>query len=152
MSWRERWTEVECSPMRTRNLGLVAAVAFLFGCGPEITVINPLAVVNWSPHDGAVGIELNAQPSVCLSIAIDEDSLDQVSLRVGDAEPGHVPETLVDAEIGLSEIDGACITFAGADFEHDTTYYMVLEPDLRSSDGATLGVRVSSKFRTVAEL
>lgn len=153
-SWRRGTVRGTLVSDMIARLTRVLSLVFVFAaCGsPEVTVVNPLTAVNWSPHDGAAGIDVDAEPSVCLSLRIDQGSLaENVSLRRGDYEPGAIPETEVDASIELSTGDDACIVFRQPDLQYGTTYHMVLEPGLESLDSVELGVRLSSRFTTAEE-
>jgi hypothetical protein len=124
----------------------------LVACGPpEITVVEPIQAVNWSPHDGATGIDVAWEPSVCLSLDVDETTLGHVSLREGTSDPGTVPETQVDATVALSAADARCIVFREPALQPDRTYHMVLAPGLQTVDGAVLEYRLSARFRTAAD-
>ncbi len=141
--------------MRARLIVVLISSFFFLGCGPEITVSNPLSVLNWSPHDGAAGIDVDAVPSVCLSLEIEEDSLEHAALRLGDSDVQGAPGTTdVPASIELSAVDSACIVFRpSASLAPGTTYHMVLEPGIRSSEkgGISLEVTLFSRFTTVDE-
>ncbi len=145
-------TRYDAFVMSVRLLWLLPSLFLFASCGPpELHVHNPLAALNWSPHDGASGIELEAEPSVCLSRKLDEGTLDFASLRSGDAEPGKIPQAKVPVTVELSDVDEACIVFREPDLQPGATYHMVLEPGLASRDGQVLEVSLYSRFRTVEE-
>ncbi len=137
--------------MRARLGWVTVSMLMAFACGPpEVTVLTPMSVLNWSPHDGAIGIALGSEPSVCLSVEIDEDTLDNASLRIEEEEePGVFSETEVECEVKLSSADSRCIVFRDPGLQAATTYFMVLEPALQSVEGVSLGMKVSSRFTTV---
>jgi hypothetical protein len=140
------------APMNLRLIRCLPLALLIVACGPpEITVVEPIQAVNWSPHDGATGIEVTWEPSVCLSLEVDEATLGHVTLREGESDPGSVPETQVTANVALSGADGRCIVFREPALEAGRTYHMVLAPGLQTTDGSVLDYRLSSRFRTAAE-
>ncbi len=136
-------------------MGKLAAVltgVFLaVGCGsPTINVVDPLAVVNWSPHDGATCVDPawpNLTFSVCLSRPLSAASAaTNVTLQTLDSSGAL--EGAVTATIGLSATDAACVEISGVTLIDATDYALVLEAALEAEDGTALGHQLMSKFRT----
>ena len=128
------------------SLPFVVAAA---GCGsPQVTITEPLGVVNVSPHDGATGIEVDWTVSVCMTRPLNADSLAYVGLYPDDGQ-GALADSPVDKTVALTEADPACFEFSKEPLlDPDTTYYVVLGPGLAAEDGTKLGREVRSEFTT----
>ncbi|RMG15339.1 MAG: hypothetical protein D6729_12565 [Deltaproteobacteria bacterium] len=130
-------------------LSLAAAAGTSIACGsPSVTITEPLGVVNWSPHDGATGIEVDWVVSVCLTRPLDAETLGNATLRVDDGN-GAPGGDAVAKTATLTEADPACLEFSKEPLlDPGTTYHIVLGPDLAAEDGMTLGRTLSSQFTT----
>jgi hypothetical protein len=135
----------------SRTAAVLTGVLLAVGCGsPTINVVDPLAVVNWSPHDGATCIDPTWPDltfSVCLSRPLSASSATAaISLQTVDA--AGVPDGEVTATVGLSTGDPACAQITDATLTADTGYAIVLEAALEAEDGTALGHQLMSRFRT----
>ncbi len=138
--------------MRLGAQAVLASVTTLLaaaGCGsPQVTITEPLGVVNVSPHDGATGIKVDWIVSVCMTRPLDPETLDNVAIRPDDGmgKPGDTP---LDKPATLTDADRACFEFSQDPLlSPGTTYYVVLGPDLAAEDGTKLGREVTSEFTT----
>lgn len=118
------------------------------GCGqPTVNVIEALSVVNWSPHDGASCIGLDAAPSVCLSRDLSEASLEAISLHPSDGT-GAMADSKVTVTASISETEPGCAVLTPTALTPATDYFIVLEPELTAADGTALDRRLIARFRT----
>jgi hypothetical protein len=122
------------------------------GCGsPTVNVVDPFAVVNWSPHDGATCIDpawSNLTLSVCLNREVDAASAEvHVTVRPV-LEDGSLGDP-VSATVGLAAEDPACVEIREPGLQQATDYAIVLSALLEAADGTVLGHRLISRFRTV---
>ncbi|MDF1564644.1 MAG: hypothetical protein P1V51_16495 [Deltaproteobacteria bacterium] len=134
-----------------KKAAVLSGVLWVVGCGsPTINVVDPLAVVNWSPHDGATCIDPDwpgLTLSVCLSQALDPASAgSNVSLQTVDA--AGAPAGAVSATVALASGDAACAQLTGFTLDPDTEYAIVLASALAAEDGTELGHQLISRFRT----
>ncbi len=117
----------------------------LFGCGqPQLQVTVPLAVVNFAPHDGAVGIDPATVPAVCFNRPMDAAAASGALSLEGESG-GAVP--------GLSIVAGGdnhCLLLQHEALAGDTGYVIRLRSGLASADGAALATDLASRFRTAA--
>ncbi len=127
-------------------LGLGAA-----GCGqPTVNVVQPFAVVNWSPQDGATCIASDWTLGVCMSRAVDAKTLAQVKVRPLDAS--GTAGTAVKTTNAVSKNDASCVTLTppSAGLAPNAEFEIELDKGFGSSDGATLGQTLTSRFHTTA--
>jgi len=128
---------------------VLAAVALSAGaCGPQIELVEPFGAVNWSPHDGAAGVDPKWQPMVCLSRPVDATTLGAAVIFEADdqGEPttvssGKAPELVAE--------DPACILFGSVPtLSVRQGYVIVLGEELKAEDGTQLGRRLTAGFTT----
>lgn len=127
-------------------LGLGAA-----GCGqPTVNVVEPFAVVNWSPQDGATCIATDWTLGVCMTRAVDGKTLGAVTVLPLDAS--GKPGTAVKSAVAVVKSDSSCLTITPtpSGMKANTEYEMHLDKGLGSTDGATLGQVLVSRFYTTA--
>jgi len=129
--------------MVKQALVAVGAAFVLWGCGdPQLEVNVPLAVVNFSPHDGAAGIAVDARPTVCFNREM--NPADAAGMLVLEKDTGEaVAGQSVAATASLR-----CLALEHAPLEANGAYLVRAKEGLSASDGAQLAVEIVSRFRT----
>jgi len=150
MTKNRRNRSTEAHPARQVS-GVALLTLLAVSCGsPTINVVDPFAVLNWSPHDGATCVD-QAQAglrfSVCLNREID---LKSAQSRVGIwlLDDALEPATMQAATVELAAEDPACVVLSGLNLIEAGSFAFVLSPSLKAKDGSLLGHQLLSRFYT----
>jgi hypothetical protein len=121
----------------------LAALTLAIGCGqPQLQVSTPLSVVNFAPHDGAVGIGLTTVPTVCFNREMDVSTASgAMSLEL---EGGAAVAGLVVAETA----DAHCLALHHEPLAAETAHLIRVKAGAPSADGTELAVELTARFRT----
>jgi hypothetical protein len=128
--------------MLKNALVALGALLTVSACGePTLEVNVPLAVVNLSPHDGAVGIDPLAKPVVCFNRDMDPALV--AGFVALEDEAGAVV-----GEAASASTNPRCLVVEHSGLEADSGYRVRLSQGLRAADGSELAVEIVSRFRT----
>lgn len=118
------------------------------GCGsPTVNVLEPFAVIDWTPHDGANCIATDWTLGACMNRDVDAASLTHVTVREVAAD-GTLSTSAEKTTPSLSASDAACIQIKPAGLKDGTEYAIDLDKDLAAQDGTKLGHELVSHFYT----